>query len=121
MATRPKPPAEFPTRERCFITELLNRESIPSVSVARARVEPGVTTELHALDVEEWYVVESGAGIVRIGGAPPRTLRPGDHVRIPPRCSQQVTNAGPADLLFFCVCTPRFTPAAYRALEREDE
>lgn len=121
MSTRPKPPAEFPTRERCFITELLNREALPSVSVARARVEPGVTTERHALDVEEWYVVESGAGIVRIGAAPPRRVGPGDHVRIPPGDSQQVTNPGPADLLFFCVCTPRFTPEAYRPLEREDE
>jgi len=33
--------AEFSTPERCFIVETLG---IPEMSVARARVEPGVTT-----------------------------------------------------------------------------
>ena len=40
--------------EKCFITELLNSEESPDVSIARARVNQGVTTELHWLkDTEE--------------------------------------------------------------------
>ena len=41
---------EFWTEERCFITELHNCDASPEASLAVARVEPGVTTQLHALD-----------------------------------------------------------------------
>jgi hypothetical protein len=49
-------PSEFFTEEGCFITELHNTEDDPAVSVARARVEPGVRTALHAVVVEERYL-----------------------------------------------------------------
>ena len=42
-------PPEFATDERCLITELLNDPACPEVSLALARVAPGVTTRLHAL------------------------------------------------------------------------
>ena len=55
------------TVERCYITELLNSTNQPEVSLARTRVEPGVTTQLHQLSVSEWYVIESGHGLMRVG------------------------------------------------------
>ena len=42
--------SEFPTPERCSILEISNSASDPSVSIARAKVAPGVTTALHSLD-----------------------------------------------------------------------
>ena len=69
MADKSKPEAW--TGERCFITELVNDAEWPAFSLARCRVEPGVTTELHALSVLEFYVVERGSGRMRIGDAPP--------------------------------------------------
>ena len=55
------------TVERCYITELLNSADQPEVSLARTRVEPGVTTQLHQLSVDEWYVIERGEGLMRVG------------------------------------------------------
>ena len=106
-------PPEFPTAERCFITELMNLDASPEVSLALARVAPGVTTRLHAVAATvERYVILKGEGIVEIDGrtAP---VRPGDRVVIPAGVPQRVSNAGPADLEFYCVCTPRFRPEAY--------
>jgi mannose-6-phosphate isomerase-like protein (cupin superfamily) len=114
MTRRRQTPPEFATRERCFITEYLNDERWPEVSLARARVEPAVTTERHALAVLEWYIIEAGTGELVLGDAAPRRVGPGDCIEIPPGCEQQITNTGKSDLLFLCVCVPRFTPAAYR-------
>ena len=110
-------PEEFWTPERCFITELLNRADYPEVSVARARVEPGVTTQLHALDVAEWYVIESGTGRVSVADRTARDVRAGDVVQIPRGAAQQIHNCGDRELLFLCICTPRFLPAHYTSLE----
>ena len=110
-------PAEFLTREGCYITELLNDPSLPDVSVARARVEPGVTTELHRLSVLEWYVIESGHGLIRLGDREPYAVGPGDSIQIPAECEQQITNTGDRDLLFLCVCVPRFEAASYQPCE----
>jgi mannose-6-phosphate isomerase-like protein (cupin superfamily) len=86
------------------------------VSLARCRVAPGVTTALHALTVREWYVIESGVGRMRLGDEEYR-VRAGDTVAIPAGCPQQIANIGADDLLFLCVCVPRFTPECYTALE----
>jgi hypothetical protein len=51
-------PAEYWFEQRCHITEWWNTPADAAVSVARARVEPGVTTRLHRLkDVTERYVI----------------------------------------------------------------
>ena len=105
------------TEERCFITELLNDPATPAVSLARCRVEPGVTTQLHRLAVDEWYIVESGRGRVEVGAGAPREIGPGDIVAIPAGTPQRVTSLGEADLVFQCLCLPRFTPAGYESLE----
>lgn len=107
---------EFATSERCHITELLNHPTRPDVSLARARVTPGVVTELHALDVEETYVIEKGSGMMEVGGDRFR-VGPGDSVRIPQGVSQRIENDGDADLVFLCLCRPRFRPEGYVSLE----
>lgn len=112
-------PGEVWTSERCFIEELLNDPAQPDVSVARCRVEPGITTELHTLDVLEWYVIERGQGLMRVGDAAPWTVGPGGKIEIPAFSPQQVTNCGSSDLVFLCICVPRFTPSCYTSLESE--
>jgi mannose-6-phosphate isomerase-like protein (cupin superfamily) len=110
-------PAEFPTDERCAITELLNHPACPEVSLARARVAPGVTTRLHALrGTVERYVILAGHGVVGVDGetAP---VGPGDRVLIPAGVPPRITNSDASDLVFDCICTPRFMPAAYLDLE----
>ena len=53
--------AEFPTEERCHILEISNSSSDAELSIARARVEPGVTTALHRVtDTIERYIILSG-------------------------------------------------------------
>lgn len=111
---------EFRTAERCFITELLNDPSLPGASLARARVEPGVTTALHRLDVEEVYVIESGDGLMEVGGER-FAVTAGDSVRIGAGVSQRIANAGPGDLVFLCLCRPRFRPEGYVDLEGVEE
>ena len=36
-----------------------------------------------------------------------------DHVRIPANTPQRIANVGDVDLVFYCVCTPRFVQSAY--------
>ena len=108
------PAAEFATAERCFITELANHGNDPAVSIARARVEPGVTTAWHKLrGTEERYIIVSGEGRVEVGGLAPADVVANDVVSIPPDTPQRITNTGTKDLVFFAVCTPRFTPDCY--------
>lgn len=117
MTGKAKPAVEVWTDERCFITELLNSDSQPEVSIARTRVEPGVTTQLHQLSVFEWYVIESGQGLMRVGDETPFRVGPGDTVRIPKHAAQQITNTGRDDLVFLCVCAPKFSQECYTPLE----
>jgi mannose-6-phosphate isomerase-like protein (cupin superfamily) len=108
---------EFWTRERCFITELINDRHAPDFSLAEARVEPGITTELHSLSVSEWYVIRRGRGRVEIDGNSWVEVAPGDCIAIPAGVSQRIENTGSGDLIFQCICLPRFTPEAYQVLE----
>jgi mannose-6-phosphate isomerase-like protein (cupin superfamily) len=113
---RAEPSKEFTTQEHCLILEVANDPSDPDVSIARARVLPGVTTEWHRLEgTAERYVVVRGTGRVEIGELPPAVVREGDVVRIPANVPQRITNIGNEDLVFFCVCSPRFVPSAYIA------
>lgn len=109
------------TRERCYITELLNSPLHPQVSVARARVRPDVTTELHRLSVAEWYVIEQGTGLMQVGEKPAFPVAPGAIVAIPPHNVQRIRNTGSADLLFLCVCAPRFTLDCYTPATQQEE
>ena len=117
---RPDPALEFYTSERCFILESWNSPDDEGVSIARARVEPGVTTALHAVTgTIERYLIVSGRGVVEIDTLAPSTVAPGDVVVIAPGRRQRITNAGDIDLVFYAICTPRFRPQAYEPLEPE--
>ena len=109
--------AETWYRERCFIRELVNSPKIAEFSLAETRVEPGVRTELHKLDVNEWYIIRSGSGKMQVDGEPWFDVLPGDVVPIPAGISQRIENTGTDDLIFECVCLPRFTLAGYVSLE----
>ena len=79
------PAAEFLIPEGCHITELSNSNDDPDVSIAQARVESGVMTELHWLEnVWERYVILAGQGEVEVGSEPFSPVGPGDVVLIPP-------------------------------------
>ncbi|MCT7377600.1 cupin domain-containing protein [Chelativorans salis] len=108
---------EFWTEERCFITELLNTPASPDASLAVARVEPGVTTQLHKLSgISERYIVRKGEGVIEIDGVR-QPLAVGDQAVIPADAAQCITNTGSDDLEFYCLCTPRFRPEGYVSLE----
>lgn len=112
------PAAEYWFAEGCHINELSNTESDPDVSIARARVAPGVTTHWHRLaDTTERYVLLSGKGRVEVGDLPPREVAPGDVVLIPPGCRQRIACLGDEELVFLAICSPRFRPGAYEDLE----
>ena len=115
MGKEAKP--EVWTSERCFISELINEETWPEFSIARTRVEPGVTTQLHALSVHEIYVIESGIGLMTVGDDAPFLVGPGEVVTIPQHVAQCIENTGSNDLLFVCVCTPKFSRECYTSLE----
>ena len=60
---------EIWTDEKCFITEVLNEELVPNISIAIARVLPGITTQLHALvGIEEVYIIRKGFGLAEVDG-----------------------------------------------------
>lgn len=109
---------EFATPERCWITETYNTPEDPSISVARSRVDPGVTTAWHTVEgTVERYIVAEGRGRVEVGELPPAEVQAGDVVVIPASVRQRIENVGNTDLVFYCVCTPRFDETNYRALE----
>jgi mannose-6-phosphate isomerase-like protein (cupin superfamily) len=109
---------EFDTKERCYITEVANDPGDESVSIARARVAPGVTTAWHKLrGVTERYIIVSGQGRVQIGKGSAEDVTVGDVVRIEVDTPQRIENIGSSDLVFYAVCSPRFTPDCYISLE----
>ena len=115
---QPDPATEFATAERCWILESWNDPDDPIVSIARARVEVGITTQLHRLrDVVERYVIVKGSGEVHVGEMPPQMVGPGAVVVIPAGVAQRIRNTGEGDLIFYCVCSPRFEPDCYENLE----
>ncbi len=108
------------TGERCYITELCNTDALPGSSLAVARVEPGITTQLHHLEgTIETYIVKQGEGEMELDGTS-FAIAPGDQVIIPAGIPQRVTATGHMDLIFYCLCTPRFFPRCYVDLENSE-
>jgi mannose-6-phosphate isomerase-like protein (cupin superfamily) len=120
-AIKPLDPAtEFYIDEGCHIVEVSNSDDDPQLSIARARVEPGVTTRWHrVVGTVERYVILAGRGRVEVGDLAPREVGPGDAVLIPPSCRQRIANIGAGDLVFLALCTPRFRADRYQDLEPE--
>ena len=111
---------EYYFKEGCHILESWNDPADPDASIARARVSPGGTTRWHALtDVTERYLVISGEGVAEIGETCRDRVTAGDVVIIPPGVRQRIRNTGQQDLVFYAICTPRFTPDCYQELEAE--
>jgi mannose-6-phosphate isomerase-like protein (cupin superfamily) len=109
---------ENPTLERCFITENYSTENI---SIAQARVKPGITTLAHHLiGVNEIYLITSGEGQVDVGDLQSTKVTSGDLIVIPAGVSQRISNIGKTDLVFYCVCTPKFTAECYRDEEEAE-
>lgn len=70
---------EFETPERCHILESWNDHNDSAASIARARVVPGVTTQLHRLrGVDERYLIIHGAGDVKVGEHAIQRVKSGD-------------------------------------------
>ena len=112
------PENEYFFHEGCHIMELSNQDGDSDLSIARARVSPGVTTTWHRLEgTIERYVILEGQGLVELENINPRKVFPGDAVIIPANCPQRITNTGTTDLIFLALCTPRFKPENYRTLE----
>ncbi len=106
--------AEFETEERCFITEVANDVNDPELSIALARVKPGVTTAWHRVRATaERYLIVQGSGFVEVGDCVAEHVARGDVVRIEPDQLQRIRNTGAEDLLFYAICTPRFEPNNY--------
>jgi mannose-6-phosphate isomerase-like protein (cupin superfamily) len=117
---RPDEAEEYPIAERCRILETWNLPADPVLSVARARVAPGITTRWHRLTgICERYLILSGRGRVEIGDLAPETIGPGDFVYIPAGSRQRIANLGDGELVFLALCTPRFVPDAYEDIDDE--
>lgn len=112
---------EFYIDEGCYIIEVSNSSDDPDLSIARARILPGVTTEWHRLSgIVERYLVVSGKGVVEAGALQPVEVGPGDVVIIPSMCRQRITNTGSGDLVFFAICTPRFEKEVYQKVNGDN-
>ena len=110
---------EFYLQKCCHIAELLNSADCLGVSIARARVAPGVTTVLHIVrGADEIYFILSGQGEVEIGGTIIGTMYPGDMLRIPADTPQRIANTGSEELIFLAICAPRFEEGRYEAVEQ---
>lgn len=106
------------TDERCMIAEIANDPDDEQVSIARARVRPGIATAWHRVrGTMERYLIVAGQGRAEVEGLEPADVTVGDVVRIPAQCAQRIINTGKTDLIFYCVCSPRFRQENYETLE----
>ena len=105
---------EYLSDEGCFILELLNENQLINQSIARARVTPGVTTAWHKLKgTSEIYYILEGQGLAEIGDSITKEMDAHQMIFIPPDTPQRITNTGDNDLVFLCICVPRFQQKNY--------
>ena len=111
----------FSTEERCNINELFNISDDEECSIAKASVEIGISTQLHAVkNTVERYVIIDGEGEVEINHQEPVKVNALDVVTIPAGQSQKITNTGTKTLVFLCICTPQFKQENYINLEQDN-
>ncbi|MBR9921190.1 MAG: cupin domain-containing protein [Bacteroidetes bacterium] len=107
---------EFFLDEGCFILEVLNQKD-KDLSISRARLEVGKTTEPHRLrDMQEWYYILSGEGNMHLGEKQ-FGVGVGDVVHIPANMPQWIENIGNGDLIFLCICLPGWAEEAYQSVD----
>jgi len=87
------------------------------ISCAGNRTTGGHHAAAPASGVDERYLILQGTGLVRVGEMTSYKVGPGAVVIIPEGTPQQISNVGDTDLVFYCVCTPRFSPDCYESLE----
>lgn len=115
---RPDDTSEYYFDEGCHILEVLNSAADPEVSIARARVLPGQTTRWHKLDgTTERYLIIAGKGKVEIDGQEPSLVSAGDLALIPAGVAQRISCISVEELVFYAICSPRFSRACYIDLE----
>ncbi|MBT5030807.1 MAG: cupin domain-containing protein [Proteobacteria bacterium] len=102
--------------EGCFIQEILNHPEAKT-SLARAWVPGRKKTSWHSVAVHECYLIESGHGLVELDYQTGFNVSAGDNVSILPHTPQRICNTGDQELVFLCLCAPRFTPEGYQLLE----
>jgi len=54
---------------------------------------------------------------VEVGDGVRQRVAANDVVAIPANVAQRITNTGAEDLVFLCLCSPRFQPECYESLE----
>lgn len=78
-------------------------------SLAEATLPPGGETIAHYhVRAEELYLFTAGRGRMRLGDEE-REVEPGDCVTIPPGVVHKLWNAGDADLVLVCACSPPYS------------
>jgi NAD(P)-dependent dehydrogenase (short-subunit alcohol dehydrogenase family)/mannose-6-phosphate isomerase-like protein (cupin superfamily) len=103
------------SKEKIECIQLHSTSESPEISIAHVSVNPGVTTALHQLDVQEVYRLVEGSGIIELDGEK-HAVSPLDLVFIPKGVAQRITNTGKGVLRMDCTCTPRFTVDVYNHL-----
>ncbi len=110
---------EFYIDEGCHIIEILNKSSHPDISISQARVEPHSTTEIHYLkDTVEIYYILSGSGTAYIDDQQ-IPVKSGDLIHIPKDINQYISNKSDVDLVFLCICTPRWKEEIYKTPDHQ--
>lgn len=108
---------EYYSDEGCFITEIMNLSDINHISLAQARVKVGEHTETHLLkNTEELYYITQGMGTATIDSQT-FNVRKGDCLRIKAHQKQAIQNTGVEDLVFLCICLPRFEQDNYISIK----
>ena len=109
---------EYHFKLDCYILEMSNDASDPDVSIARARIGPGQTTQWYMMkDTVKRYVILDGEGEVSVGDDLVQRVKVGDVVIIPPDTKQRIQNTGTKELAFLAICSPRFQIANCTSLE----
>jgi mannose-6-phosphate isomerase-like protein (cupin superfamily) len=101
----------FITKDGSQIREILSpaNSAIERQSLAEALLPPGEATDEHSHPItEEIYYILSGAGRMRIEGEE-RDVGQFDGIAIPPGALHKIWNTGEEDLVFLCMCVPRYT------------
>lgn len=100
----------FRAIDGCEVVEVVGAYTTGTreVSVARARIKPGLKTYTHYHRFMEVYIVIEGSGVMEVGGER-RRVGVGDAIVIPPYSHHSIENCGEGDLLIWCICTPAFT------------
>lgn len=108
VVKRTEPLMELETEDGLLVTEWWNTPADPALSVARMRIEPGVSTKPYQLHgITERYLFLSGNGFVEIDGEV-HAVGPGDGILVKPGAWRSVTNKGMRNLGWLAICRPRF-------------